>query len=199
MGSDDGLHRRQFNARLAGLAAAAGLPAGAASAAAGVETLTLTANGWMPNNPLLPVILYRRALDVADDDPARFEALVARTGWPAQWRNGIYDYHHYHSTAHEVLGIVRGSVDVVLGGPGGHAVSLAAGDVALLPCGTGHCRVGASDDFLVVGAYPAGQDWDICRAAPTPAMTARMAQLPFPPSDPVAGRTGPLTTLWRRG
>jgi uncharacterized protein YjlB len=112
-----------------------------------------------------------------------FEQLFNSHCWGSSWRNGIYDYAHYHSTVHEVL---------------------QAADVAILPAGTGHQRLRASADFLVVGAYPASGSYDECRSEEDRRKAiAAIERVPRPPQDPVYGKDGPLIHVWpqqkRRG
>src|SRR5580658_7584073 len=129
-----------------------------------IETLFFADDGIVPNNPTLPLVLYRGALGAEGDLAARCEKMFEANGWPGAWRNGIYGHHHYHSTAHEVLGIARGSARVRLGGENGATVELQTGDVVVIPAGVAHKREGATSDLLVIGSYPNGQHPDICRA-----------------------------------
>ena len=159
-----------------------------------IESFLLPPSGAVPNHPRFPALVYR---GVADRPSAEgLEALFARNGWPPQWRDGIYPFHHYHTRGHEALGIASGEVRVLLGGPGGREVALAAGDVAVLPAGTGHCRLSASPGLLVVGAYPPGQ-------APTSAARRRRRRCWCGSRRCRRRRTGPcrrpdgVTALWR--
>lgn len=155
----------------------------------------------VPNNPRLPLIVYRGALrlDPTLDPAAIFEAAFTANGWGSSWRNGIYPFRHFHTRTHEVLGIARGTARVEFGGAAGQQLDIGAGDVAILPAGTGHKRLAQSADLLVVGAYPETSDIDQKRAGEidiTQALAA-IAQVPDPAKDPVYGAEGPLATLWR--
>ena len=110
-------------------------------------------DGAIPNHPRWPVLIYKAAVQLPDSlDPAAvFEALFERNGWGGSWRDGIYDYVHYHSRIHEVLGIARGSGKVQFGGAHGRALALAAGDVAVLPAGNERWAAVATSD-LGIGA-----------------------------------------------
>ena len=157
-------------------------------------------DGLTPNN-VLPLVIYKRALDLDSGTPERtIEELFGANGWGQDiWRNGIYDYLHYHATVHEVLGIARGHGRVRFGGDAGREFELDAGDVAILPAGTGHQCLRSTDDFSVVGAYPPGAKMQVTR--PTPENhAAALKTIPvvkLPDSDPVAGKDGPLVKLWR--
>lgn len=152
------------------------------------ETIWLAEQEGVPNNPRLPVLIYREVFEAGRAEAA--EALFAGHGWPPAWRDGIYGHVHFHTTAHEALAIVEGEVLLQLGGEGTAPQRLQAGDVVVLPAGTGHKCLMASEDLLVVGAYPRGQQPDEQGAAPgqAAAARARIARLPDPPACPVTGQ-----------
>jgi uncharacterized protein YjlB len=161
------------------------------------EVFMLPPHDWVPNNRKLAVAIYRRALQPDSGDlAAAFELLFEQNGWPPQWRDGIFDYHHFHASAHEVLGVTGGSAQVIVGGPGGRVVTISAGDALLLPAGTGHCLQSFARHFQVVAGYPEGQQWDIRREALTPDELAAMEALPFPDTDPIDGDHGPVVEHW---
>lgn len=165
-----------------------------------ILVLAFDERGPIPNNVRFPALIYQRAFpDDLADLAAAMEQRFAENGWPPAWRNGIYDFHHYHTKGHEALGIAKGAARFVLGGEGGRELEVSAGDVLLLPAGTGHCRLEASDDLLVVGAYPPGQSGDIRRDAPTLEMRTAIARLARPAADPAFGPDGPMLEHWSDG
>jgi uncharacterized protein YjlB len=164
-----------------------------------VETYLFAPGGDIPNNPELPLLVYRGVLPLDGDAPSACEKLFDSNDWPSAWRNGVYPYHHFHSTAHEVLGVVRGSAKVKFGGETGQVVAVSAGDVVVITAGVGHKNEGASPDLMIIGAYPDGQDPDMNRPKGS-AITdtaANVRAVPTPTSDPVFGREGPLVQEWR--
>src|ERR1700754_4348450 len=171
------------------------------AAGATIEPLTIAFedDGLVPNNRL-PFLVYKGAVDVGGDHPERaIEQLCGGNGWGDMWRNGVYDYLHYHATVHEALGVARGHAEVRFGGDRGKAMRLTAGDVAILPAGAGHQCLAASSDFSVVGAYPPGPKMQITCATPENHAKAlkTIPDVPFPETDPVTGVNGPLVRLWK--
>ena len=159
-------------------------------------------DGTYPNNERLPLLAYPGALNLPEQNPATaIEALLRANGWGGSWRNGVYGFHHYHSTAHEVLGAYSGTAQVQLGGEKGIVLSIQRGDVVIIPAGVAHKNLGASPDFRVVGAYPHGQrpDMRYGRAGERPEADRAIAAVPLPQADPVYGTNGPLMEHWLGG
>jgi uncharacterized protein YjlB len=180
----------------------------------GVDYVTLADDGIFPNNEKLPLLLYRRPFQEKRMGPEFFEELFRKNGWGGSWRNGIYGMHHFHSTAHEVLGIYRGWDEVQMGGENGITVQVRPGDVVVIPAGVAHKRLESkrprgfrisrrvsrqSEPALgVVGAYPAGQEWDMCygNTDERERTLQNIGSVSLPETDPVFGARGPLVDLW---
>lgn len=77
-------------------------------------------------------------------------------------------------------------------------MTVAAGDVIVIPAGVAHKCLVQSADFQCVGSYPTGQIVDMMcgEKEERPAADARIAALPTPKCDPVQGAGGVLTKLW---
>ncbi|MGD9805776.1 MAG: hypothetical protein AB7E81_10385 [Hyphomicrobiaceae bacterium] len=160
-----------------------------------IETYWLSDDGLVPNNSAIPALVYRGAFGSLMSEQF-IEDHFRRNGWSNAWVNGIYPFHHYHATVHEVLGIASGEAKVQFGGPAGPILDLPTGDAVMIPAGVGHCRIGASADLSVVGAYPEGADWDLVRATPEArqAALAQISAVPPPRLDPVLGKAFRIPT-----
>jgi uncharacterized protein YjlB len=158
-------------------------------------------DGSIPNNPSLPFLIYQRVINLAGTahPEEAVEKVFRAHGWGDMWRNGIFPYVHYHSMIHEGLGVARGRAKVRFGGLKGKEVDLRQGDVAVLPAGTGHQCLWASPDLMVIGAYPKGGRYDLCRGSKAERTRAleTISKVTLPDSDPVFGKSGPLMRLWR--
>lgn len=157
------------------------------------DRLTFDDDGRIPNTRLATLLFRSRGLDESLDREgvARcFERVFSAYGWPPSWRGSVYTYHHYHSIAHEAFGALSGWGLLRLGGESGRDVEIRAGDALVLPAGTGHCCLDASEDFLLLAAYPEDQtELDLLRADPAEhdAAVARIARVSRPERDPLGG------------
>ena len=164
------------------------------------ESFIFHDDGTYPNNAGLALIHLHQVFNAkAEVHPETIEKTFSDNGWENSWRNGLYSFHHYHSTAHEALGIYAGWVKAQLGGSEGTSVTATAGDVLIIPAGVSHKNLDQSPDFRVVGAYPKGQMWDMNYGKPAerPQADENIKNVPLPEADPVFGKTGPLIRLWK--
>jgi uncharacterized protein YjlB len=158
-------------------------------------TFVFADDGAIPNSPL-PLLVYRAAVPA---DASAIERVFAANRWPPAWRDGVHPFHHFHSNAHEALGVARGEATVLFGGPSGRELTVAAGDVVVVPAGVGHCNVRQSADLLIVGAYPdnaARPDMHRGRVGEHDAVAANVAAVAMPAADPVQGMVGALARTW---
>lgn len=163
------------------------------------ESFLFKDDGVIPNSRF-PLLLYRKAFEATGASAASWlENRFTANNWTNAWRNGVYGYHHYHSTSHEVLGVYSGSALLLVGGEKGLQVRVRAGDVLVIPAGVGHKKLESSGDFGVVGAYPDGRSFDTLRGQPgdRPQAEQNIAAVPIPTTDPLLGREGGLLERWK--
>lgn len=175
------------------------------------QTQIINENGNFPNNGKLPLVLYPGAVDpdsrdgsVHSLDPGslahELEVIFTRNYWPPAWRDGVYPYHHYHSVAHEALGVYSGRAKLQCGGNGGPVLEIGPGDVIVIPAGVAHKLISSEGNLGIVGAYPQGQSPDLRygKSGERPEADKNIAATPLPGIDPVLGRTGPVAEEWGR-
>ena len=159
----------------------------------------LTEDGSFPNNSLLPLLVYQQALLLKGEQHTGLVKEILETNrWTDAWVDGIHDYHHYHSSAHEIIVVLKGAARVQFGGPNGLTVNLQTGDVAIIPAGVSHRKVDEADGFTCLGAYPEGQDWDMNLGKEEERERAleNIRKTPMPENDPLYGSDGPLNKNW---
>ena len=154
-------------------------------------------DGKIPNSKY-PLLIYHNAFSQRNDDGASWlEQKFAANNWTNSWRNGVYPFHHYHSTSHEVLGVYSGKALLHLGGEQGEKVEVNAGDIIVIPAGVGHKNL-RSENLGIVGAYPDGRSWDLNKGLPgeRPKIDKNIAALPLPTTDPLRGKEDGLIKFW---
>ncbi|KHE71773.1 cupin domain-containing protein [Halobacillus sp. BBL2006] len=152
-------------------------------------------DGYFPNHPYLPAMIYRQFLKGTIDD---YEKLLRENRWSNTWVGDIFYYHHYHSRTHETLSVLQGAATLILGGPNGKVVDVEQGDVLILPAGVAHKNQGATEDFQVMGAYPFGESFDL-KTGEKHEYEQALKEIPkalFPKADPVLGENGTLMEVW---
>lgn len=157
-------------------------------------------DGIIPNSKF-PLLIYKNAFSARGNDGANWlEKKFKTNNWYNSWRWGIYPFHHYHSTSHEVLGCFQGNAKVHMGGPNGKILEISAGDILVIPAGVGHKCISHSDNFTVVGAYPNGMDYDLIKEekAKHAQSLKNIAKVPFPVNDPLLGNTDGLKSIWKK-
>lgn len=185
------------------------------------EHFFITGAGEAPNNESLPLILYKAAVEFDEREPeAVFEEIFWGNKWADGFRDGTFPFHHYHSAAHEVVGVARGTAVLQFGGPSGPEVEVAAGDACVIPAGVVHRRIDDAPGYSVVGAYPHHQVPDCCVLSEADArlaevhpdavelvikvigedklkaVKASIAATVLPATDPLSGSGGPINELW---
>ncbi len=164
-----------------------------------IEEYHFDDDGRFPNNTL-PVLVYKSVLTLPLFFAAQYiKTVFKRNNWLNTWKDTVYDYHHYHSNTHEVLGVFQGRTTLQFGGPKGKKVPVKKGDVILIPAGVAHKNLEPKNEFKCVGAYPNGHDFDLNlgKKSERPEADEHLAKVKKPATDPVFGKKGKLKSYWK--
>lgn len=156
-------------------------------------------DGLTPNSHL-PVLVYRGLFDSTYQDcEGWLEKKFTENGWVRTCNKPLFDYYHYHSNTHEVLGVCRGTGFIQLADKNGVKTELEKGDVVLIPAGIGHYCINCSEDFAVVAGYPDHIVPDVLKATPENREKSleNIKNVPIPRFDPILrDEEGCLQKFW---
>ena len=154
----------------------------------GVQRVYLDDDGTYPNNAQYPTLLLKAVFDGTQDEGVR--RITADGQWTSPWAWGIFEYHHYHSKAWELLLCVRGEASVQLGGPTGPTVTISRGDSVLIPPGVAHKQLNTKGGFTLLGAYPTREfdgSVDTLTGSPTNGQRQSIIDCYMPSTEPITG------------
>jgi len=158
-------------------------------------------NGNFPNNEELPLLYYHRAIKL----PKFFKGLYVRqlfrrNGWTNNWKEGIYEYDHYHSNTHEAIAVIKGRATLLFGSKGGKQIEVGEGDVVIIPAGVAHCNLDKQNSVTCIGGYAQGKDYDMNYGHPgeRPKADKNIGRLGIPKRDPVFGKEKGLPVFWKK-
>ena len=163
-----------------------------------VEKHPFADDGNFPNSKY-PLVVYHNAFAGSGDKAADWlEQKFASNQWSNAWRWGVYDFHHYHSNTHEVLGVFKGWASLQLGGPNGKRIKVESGDIIVIPAGVAHKCMDSGEGFEVVGAYLNGLKPDMNKGedGERPQADQNISAVPFHAKDPLLGEQAGITSLW---
>jgi uncharacterized protein YjlB len=164
-----------------------------------IDKYYLKDDGVYPNSRL-PVLHYKQVLKLPHFFASSYiRNLFKVNHWSNSWKAGIFEYHHYHSNAHEVLGVYEGKAKLLLGGEHGVELIIERGDVLIIPAGVAHKNLSPENDVKCVGAYAEGKNYDIKYGKPgdRPHADRNIRNVNSPSRDPVFGLENNLSTSWR--
>lgn len=144
-----------------------------------------------------PLLIYHDAFDAT---PSELTKQLEGVGEVVpQWVYGMYGHTHFHTTTHEVLGVVSGRAQLGFGGEGNperFEPTVNRGDMIIVPAGVGHKLKNDLDageeHFKMLGAYPPQKHWDMCYGREGEEEKVKsIANLDWFRQDPLFGTDGP--------
>ncbi|KAI9923821.1 hypothetical protein ASPWEDRAFT_27862 [Aspergillus wentii DTO 134E9] len=144
-----------------------------------------------------PLMVYHGAFDATPDELTAHLEEVGEV--VPQWVYSMYSQTHFHSTTHEVLGVVSGRARLCFGGdenPKRFEPTVQRGDFIIVPAGVGHRLLeeldAGEERFKMVGSYPYQKEWDMCYGQPGEEAKVKGIQwLRWFRQDPFFGADGP--------